>query len=227
MRNEGHNDDAAHRGGNAMTTPSASAGLLETELTRQEFLRLSGRGLAGLAIAPSLLSLIGCTQEDVDSGRVALTSTPKGVLVTQRARCTGCHRCETACTTINDGRVGSFFSRVKIHRHYFYGDDGPGSGGGLFGNLNYTTDTCRQCREPACMAACPVNAIRWNEKYQAISVDTERCLGCSACTSSCPWAMATVNPETQKSGKCILCGECADVCPTGALSIIEWKNITT
>ena len=56
MRNEGHNDDAAHRGGYAMTAPSASAGLLETELTRQEFLRLSGRGLAGLAIAPSLLS---------------------------------------------------------------------------------------------------------------------------------------------------------------------------
>lgn len=197
-----------------------------TGLTRKEFLRVSGKSLAGMAIAPSLLATIGCTQQDVESGRVTLTTTPKGVLVTNRARCTGCHRCETACTTFNNGSVGSFFSRVKIHRHYFYGDGGVGSGGGLFGDLNYTADTCRQCKEPACMGACPVGAIRWNEKVKAISVDTERCLGCSACTSACPWSMATVNGETHKSGKCILCGECSAACPTGALSIIEWKNIT-
>nr|WP_237075933.1 4Fe-4S binding protein [Proteus mirabilis] len=30
----------------------------------------------------------------------------------------------------------------------------------------------------------------------------------------------------EKSGKCNLCGECASACPTGALHIIEWKEIT-
>ncbi|MDR3439110.1 ferredoxin-like protein [Telmatospirillum sp.] len=200
--------------------------ILRTGLTRQEFLRISGKGLAGLTLAPSLLAVLGCSQKDVDSGTVELTTTPKGVLVTQRARCTGCHRCETACTTFNYGSVGSFFSRVKIHRHYFYGDEGAGSGGGLYGDLNYTADTCRQCKHPACMQACPIKAIAWNEKYRCISVDTQRCLGCGACTSACPWMMATVNPVTHKSGKCILCGECASACPTGALSIIEWKEIT-
>lgn len=29
-----------------------------------------------------------------------------------------------------------------------------------------------------------------------------------------------------KSSKCVLCGECANACPTGALKIIEWKDIT-
>lgn len=68
--------------------------LLNIGLTRLEFLRISGKGLAGLTIAPALLSLLGCKQEDIDSGTVGLINTPKGVLVTQRARCTGCHRCE-------------------------------------------------------------------------------------------------------------------------------------
>ena len=105
--------------------------LLDIGLTRLEFLRISGKGLAGLTIAPALLSLLGCKQEDIDSGTVGLINTPKGVLVTQRARCTGCHRCEISCTNFNDGSVGTFFSRIKIHRNYFFGDNGVGSGGGL------------------------------------------------------------------------------------------------
>ncbi|AUJ96198.1 hypothetical protein CR539_13045 [Escherichia coli] len=42
--------------------------LLDIGLTRLEFLRISGKGLAGLTIAPALLSLLGCKQEDIDSG---------------------------------------------------------------------------------------------------------------------------------------------------------------
>lgn len=67
----------------------------------------------GINDCPALLSLFGCKQEDVDSGTVGLINTPKGVLVTQRARCTGCHRCEISCTNYNDGAVGTFFSRIK------------------------------------------------------------------------------------------------------------------
>ena len=39
--------------------------LLDIGLTRLEFLRISGKGLAGLTIAPALLSLLGCKQEDI------------------------------------------------------------------------------------------------------------------------------------------------------------------
>jgi Fe-S-cluster-containing dehydrogenase component len=169
---------------------------------------------------------LGCKQEDVDSGTVGLINTPKGMLVTQRARCTGCHRCEISCTNYNDGAVGTFFSRIKIHRNYFFGDDGVGSGGGLYGDLNYTADTCRQCKDPQCMKVCPIGAITWKQEEGCIVVDHKRCIGCSACTTACPWMMATVNTETKKSSKCVLCGECANACPTGALKIIEWKDIT-
>lgn len=64
------------------------------------------------------------------------------------------------------------------------------------------------------------------QKEGCITVDHKRCIGCSACTTACPWMMATVNTESKKSSKCVLCGECANACPTGALKIIEWKDIT-
>ncbi|MDY6163391.1 MAG: ferredoxin-like protein, partial [Escherichia coli] len=111
-------------------------------------------------------------------------------------------------------------------RNYFFGDNGVGSGGGLYGDLNYTADTCRQCKEPQCMNVCPIGAITWQQKEGCITVDHKRCIGCSACTTACPWMMATVNTESKKSSKCVLCGECANACPTGALKIIEWKDIT-
>lgn len=88
--------------------------ILDIGLSRLEFLRISGKGLAGITIAPALLSLLGCKQEEIDSGIIQLTTTPKGVLVTNRARCTGCHRCETACTTWNDGSVGSSSLELKF-----------------------------------------------------------------------------------------------------------------
>lgn len=51
--------------------------LLDIGLTRLEFLRISGKGLAGLTIAPALLSLLGCKQEDINSGTVGLINTPQ------------------------------------------------------------------------------------------------------------------------------------------------------
>ena len=38
--------------------------------------------------------------------------------------------------------------------------------------------------------------------------------------------MPTVNKETGKSSKCIACGECAKGCPSGALQIVPWDEIT-
>ena len=201
--------------------------ILDAGLTRQEFLRLTGKGLAGLAVTPVLLGILGCSQEEVDAGVVEAIPTPNGLLIVKRARCTGCARCEIACTTHNNGVVGSHYSRVQIYRHLFFGDKGTGYGEGLFGNQTYTTDTCRQCVRPECMAACPVKAISFDKELGCIEVDPKRCIGCHACTTACPWAMATVNPVNGKAGKCNLCGECVEACPTGALSVVEWEDVVT
>jgi Fe-S-cluster-containing dehydrogenase component len=195
-------------------------------MSRRDFLKFSGKGIAGIAVSSSLLAIIGCSKKDVESGKVKVWATPTGVLVAERARCTGCQRCETSCTLINNQKTSAYTARVRVRPHFFFGDGGVGSRGGLYYDLNFTPITCRQCKQPACGIACPVGAISADKNSGARVVDQAKCIGCGACASACPWNVPVVDLETKKSSKCITCGECARCCPTGALKIIPWKEIT-
>lgn len=196
--------------------------VINTEITRRKFMKISGKSMAGLAVSSSLLSLFGCTQEQVDSGEVAVWAMPQGLLVVNEAKCTGCQRCEINCTLVNDGEASSYISRVKVTRNLMTSHLGHGI---HTEDWVYFPDTCRQCEDPWCGNACPVEAIYSNDKGVKI-VDKEKCIGCGACVKACPWNMPTVNPETQKSSKCISCGACAAGCITGALSIVPWDATT-
>ncbi|HHY25815.1 MAG TPA: 4Fe-4S binding protein, partial [Desulfitobacterium dehalogenans] len=151
-----------------------------------------------------------------------LWSTPQGLLVVNEAKCTGCQRCEINCTQVNDGYVSSYVSRAKVSRNLMLSHLGNGL---LTDNWVYFPDTCRQCEDPSCGNACPVHAISSDDRGVK-KVDQSKCVGCGTCTAQCPWEMPTVNPETRKSSKCILCGSCATGCPTGALSVVDWDNVT-
>lgn len=196
---------------------------LKSEMTRRRFMKISGKSLVGIALSTSFLSLIGCTQEQVTSGQVSMWSTPQGLLIVNEAKCTGCQRCEINCTQVNDGNVSSFISRVKVTRNLMVSKHGNG----LYTDnpWEYYPDTCRQCAEPACGNACPVEAI-FSDDRGVKKVDESKCIGCGTCVNACPWNMPTVNQETKKSTKCILCGACAAGCPAGALSIVDWDEIT-
>ena len=196
-------------------------GLLEKQMTRRQFLKISGKSIAGLTVSATMLSLFGCTQQEVDQGEVMMWAMPQGLLVVNAARCTGCQRCEINCTLANDGVCYTYISRVKIGRNlHIHGNDGL-----LNRNFVYFPDTCRQCKEPACGNACPKGAIFADDKGIK-KVDPEKCVGCGACVEACPWHMPTVNPETNKSSKCIACGACVAGCPTGALQIVPWDDVT-
>lgn len=54
----------------------------------------------------------------------------------------GCYCCEIFCINFNDGLVGIFFFCIKIYCNYFFGDNGVGFGGGLYGDFNYIVDIC-------------------------------------------------------------------------------------
>ncbi|MEW8974410.1 MAG: ferredoxin-like protein [Tissierellaceae bacterium] len=195
--------------------------VLNTEMTRRKFMKISGKSLVGLTVSASLLSLFGCSQEQVDNGDVVLWATPTGLLVVNEAKCTGCQRCEINCTIVNDGCTSSHISRVKVTRnlmnhngHGTYQDDWV-----------YFPDTCRQCEDPLCGNACPEEAIYADDRGVKI-IDESKCVGCGTCVEACPWHMPTVNPETKKASKCILCGACIQGCVTGALSMVPWDEVT-
>lgn len=48
--------------------------------------------------------------------------------------------------------------------------------------------------------------------------DTACDTGCAACVAVCPTAAIALDPVTIDLGTCILCGDCAPVCPSGKLS---------
>lgn len=196
-------------------------GFLDSEMTRRQFLKISGKSLAGLTVSATMLSLFGCTQQQIEEEQVVTWAMPQGLLVVNEAKCTGCQRCEINCTLANDGVCSTYISRVKVGRNlHIHGKDGMYNG-----NFTYFPDTCRQCQEPACGKACPQGAIYANDKGIKM-VDQDKCVGCGACVEACPWHMPTVNPETHKSSKCIACGACVAGCPSGALAIIPWDAVT-
>lgn len=205
---------------------------IEKVRTRREFLKMSGKGVAGITVTASVLNLIGCSKtEPTDSPETPVATafvTPTGLIVAQANKCTGCQRCEMVCTVANDGKIHPLISRVKIARNFNYGEeitDNYRNENGYYGNFLMTPETCRQCEDAKCAAACPVKAINQSETTKAWTVDEEKCVGCGACTQACPWHMPTVDPETSKSTKCILCGACADNCITGALQMLPWEKM--
>lgn len=200
--------------------------------SRREFLKISGKSIAGITVTASVLNLMGCTKEEPASNEVpagvAAFVVPKGLLISQPSKCTGCQRCEMVCTVANDAKIHPTISRVKIGRTYNYGTEMKENyrfENGYFGNFLMTPETCKQCEDAKCAAACPVKAISQSEGTGAWTVDESLCVGCGACTTACPWTMPTIDPETGKSTKCILCGACADNCITGSLQIIPWEKV--
>ena len=208
------------------STMSDKKNFLDKDYTRRQFLKISGKSLAGVTLSASMMTLLGFA-DSADPAKTAANASvwafPKGLLVVNPDKCTGCLRCEINCTLVNDGVVSSYISRVKMTRNL----TSSRNGNGLYTENRwvYFPDTCRQCKEPACGNACPMKAI-YADENGIKKVDQSKCVGCGACVAACPWHMPTVNPETHKSSKCIACGACADECPSGALRLVSWDEVT-
>ncbi len=195
----------------------------KSTITRRHVLALAGCGVSGLVVG-GLVSTWGVTQASIASGRIEIRTTPSHMIVTDRARCSGCQRCEMACTLKNDGRVCQHIARVRVRDNYAFGVSAD-TGDGVFGSCEFTVEHCKQCADPWCMNYCPVHAIYADEKSGARTVDTDRCIGCGMCSQACPWNMPRIDTETGVSTKCISCGRCAAQCPNGAIQFIDWQDI--
>ena len=197
-------------------------------MTRRQVLAMAGCGVAGLVVGGVLASW-GVTSQSIASGRIDIRHTATKMIVTDRARCSGCQRCEMMCTLKNDGRVCQNIARVRVWDNYNWGTS-PDTGEGSFGDGNpgaceFTVEHCKQCADAWCMKYCPVHAIKPDEKTGARTVDPKLCIGCGMCAQACPWNMPRIDTETSVSTKCISCGRCAEQCPNGAIQFIDWEDI--
>ena len=119
-------------------------------------------------------------------------------------RCVGCRSCSAAC---------------------FYGHEGmPNVAYGIIeeGTLPVV---CRQCEDPACVPACPVEALR-REATGVVQRSRVLCIGCGSCVHACPFGVIHPDLTQHQVAKCDLCEErvlaggeprCVSTCTSGAL----------
>lgn len=104
-------------------------------------------------------------------------------------------------------------------------------GSGTTAVRRFTTMACFHCTNPACRAACPVNAIS-KTSDGIVLISQTACIGCRRCEWACPYGAPQFNPNTGKVEKCTFCKHridagwssgnvayvaCAAICPGKAL----------
>ncbi|MBU1205960.1 MAG: 4Fe-4S dicluster domain-containing protein [Proteobacteria bacterium] len=113
-------------------------------------------------------------------------------ILTDVTRCIGCELCVEKCKEINqlgidrpwqwlspDGLSANRWTTVIAR---------PGS--------RYVRKHCQHCLDPACVAACPVGALRRTPEG-AVIYDVSVCLGCRYCMNACPFGI----PRPGTTGK--------------------------
>ena len=96
----------------------------------------------------------------------------------------------------------------------------------------YLQRICNHCTHPACVEACPRNAIYKRDEDGIVVIDQDRCNGYQFCVEACPYKKIYFNAVTGKSEKCIFCyprlekgtpNACARQCP-GRLRFVGYRD---
>jgi nitrate reductase beta subunit len=69
----------------------------------------------------------------------------------------------------------------------------------------YLARLCNHCSYPACLAACPRQAIYKRPEDGIVLIDQSRCRGYRKCVEACPYKKSLYRPTTRVSEKCIAC----------------------
>ncbi len=186
-------------------------------MDRRQFFRTSA--IVGAAVLPVKQSKAENTKENREFIGVLCDTT----------RCIGCRSCEVACSVAN----GNFVPDVKndnalektrdtSEKQYTVVNRFKTEKGEVF-----VKRQCMHCWQPACAAACLVNAMA-KTKEGPVTWDGDKCMGCRFCMVSCPFDIPKAeylswNPRIMK---CTMCYErlregkrpaCVEACPTDTL----------
>lgn len=113
-----------------------------------------------------------------------------------------------ACSLWHEGECNPALARLQVHKD--------------MARLEYEIRICRHCVDPECLAACPEDAMRLDERG-VVLIDDDLCIRCGSCQAACPYDAIFYNQSVDRYLKCDLCAGraegplCAAICPVGAL----------
>lgn len=84
-------------------------------------------------------------------------------------------------------------------------DEDQGEGDYPNNHFYYLPRMCNHCAKPACLEACPNDAIYKREQDGIVLIHLDKCKGAQSCVQSCPYAKPYFNPISNKANKCIGC----------------------
>jgi Fe-S-cluster-containing hydrogenase component 2 len=122
--------------------------------------------------------------------------------------CSGCHLCELWCSLKNAGSFNPYRARLRV-MEMGTGVDIP--------------VTCQQCQDPACQAACPQQAIVYDQKLKIVMVDNDKC-NSSRMHRACPYGIITMDRSRAKRSSAAVPWRrpvCADHCPSKVLGALD------
>ncbi len=138
--------------------------LLEKNVSRRDFLKAGGTGVAILAGART----VSAKEKYPECKRLAM--------VIDLQRCTGCGGCVIACKSENNVQRGNAWAKVKTTTK------------GKFPNVGFESlpTLCNHCENAPCIKGCPTGAM--HKGYGDITMHApEKCIGCKTCMAMCPY----------------------------------------
>lgn len=128
------------------------------------------------------------------------------------AACSGCRRCELACSMHHEGWMWPEASRVRVFMPF------PGL---------EVPHLCSQCQDYPCIESCKFDALSVDEDTDAVIVDREACTSCGLCIKACPGTVPFLHPKDNKATICDLCDgdpECVKVCTEAGYNALTIVN---
>ena len=130
-------------------------------------------------------------------------------IVRDYKNCSGCRRCELACSMHHEDWMWPEASRIRVFMPF------PGVEVPHF---------CAQCADYPCVESCPEDALTVDEETSAVLVDREKCTSCGLCIKACPGQVPFLHPGDNKATICDLCGgdpECVKVCREAGYNALQ------
>jgi anaerobic dimethyl sulfoxide reductase subunit B len=147
--------------------------------------------------------------------------------------CVGCKACQIACKDKHRLPVGVLWRKVIDYG----GGDWKEKNGTMVPDHVFSyfiSLSCNHCTHPACIPACPTEAIYKRPEDGLVLVDEDKCIGCKDCKRACPYDAPQFSAQSPEMTKCTLCVDlidagyppaCVEACPMRAIHFGDMEEL--